>query len=81
MAQRSWQWGEDPQDLHHFTGNSPWSARQSIRAVQRDVLPRAEFHTETALIIDESADEKSGTVSAGAGPNTAAARARSMNAR
>jgi SRSO17 transposase len=67
MAQISRQLGEDPQDLHHFMSNSPWSARQLIGAIQRDVLQRTEFRTEAALIIDESADEKSGTVSAGAG--------------
>jgi SRSO17 transposase len=61
MAQMSRQFGEDPQDLHHFMSNSPWSARQLIRAIQRDVLQRAAFHTAAALIIDESADEKSGT--------------------
>jgi SRSO17 transposase len=67
MAQMSRQLGEDPQDLHHFMSNSPWSARQLISAIQHDVLQHTEFRTEAALIIDESADEKSGTVSAGAG--------------
>jgi len=67
MAHISRTVGIDAQDLQHFMSNSPWSARRLINAVQRDAIQRPEFQQEAGLIIDESADEKSGTVSAGAG--------------
>jgi SRSO17 transposase len=67
MAHISRTVGIDSQDLQHFMSNSPWSARRLISAVQRDVIQRPEFQEEAGLIIDESADEKSGTASAGAG--------------
>jgi SRSO17 transposase len=67
MAGMSQKLGISSQNLQHFISNSPWPARAMIEAVQREVAQRPEFQQEAGLIIDESADEKSGTVSAGAG--------------
>lgn len=55
-----------PQNMHHFMSNSPWSGPNLTMAVQHKVSERAEFQ-EAMLIIDESADEKGGQWSAGAG--------------
>ncbi len=56
----------DPQNMHHFMSNSPWSGYNLTMAVQQKVAKRAEFQ-EAILIVDESADEKAGQSSAGAG--------------
>lgn len=55
------------QNLHHFMSNSPWSSAGLIAAIQAKVKARPEFQTETMLLVDESADEKAGEQSAGAG--------------
>ncbi len=55
-----------PQNMQHFMSNSPWSGPNLIAAVQDKVVGRVEFQ-EAVLIIDESADEKAGECSAGAG--------------
>ena len=55
------------QNLHHFMSNSPWSGPGLIRGVQAQVGQEAEFEEEAMLIIDESANEKKGDQSAGAG--------------
>jgi len=57
----------EPQNIHHFMSNSPWSGAGLIKAVQAKVKQRAEFQSGAMLLIDESADEKSGQHSAGAG--------------
>lgn len=54
------------QSMHHFMSNSPWSGRDLIEALQGDMLASGVF-TEAVLVIDESADEKSGTTTVGAG--------------
>lgn len=54
------------QNMQHFISNSPWSARSLIGALQDDIGAEAAF-AESVLVIDESADEKSGMYSAGAG--------------
>ena len=56
----------EPQNMHHFMSNSPWSGPNLIAAIQDKVAKRAEFET-AMLLIDESADEKGGEWSAGAG--------------
>ena len=54
------------QAMHHFISNSPWSAREVLDEVQRQVAARAEVHSGAVLILDESADEKAGQCSVGA---------------
>jgi len=55
-----------PQNMHHFMSNSPWSGPKLTMAVQHKVAGRAELQ-EAMLMVDESADEKAGQWSAGAG--------------
>jgi SRSO17 transposase len=54
------------QNMQHFMSQSPWSGRAVIEQVQQAVNERLEFQG-GILILDESADEKSGDKSAGAG--------------
>jgi len=55
------------QNMHHFMSNSPWSGQELITAVQDDVKQHPEFQGGAMLVLDESADEKAGPHSAGAG--------------
>lgn len=55
------------QNMHHFMSNSPWSGPGLVSALQAKVKARPEFQNGTMLLIDESADEKGGDQSAGAG--------------
>jgi SRSO17 transposase len=55
------------QNIHHFMSNSPWSGPGLVAAVQDAVNQHAEFQSGAILVLDESADEKSGAHSAGAG--------------
>jgi len=55
-----------PQNMQHFMSNSPWCGSNLIAAIQDKVAKRAEFEP-AMLLIDESADEKGGEWSAGAG--------------
>ncbi len=55
-----------PQNMQHFMSNSPWSGPKLTMAVQHKVAGRAELQ-EAMLMVDESADEKAGQWSAGAG--------------
>ncbi|MCQ3973780.1 MAG: IS701 family transposase [Anaerolineae bacterium] len=59
--------GTGEQNLHHFMSNSPWSGSGLVTGIQAKVKGRAEFQTGAMLLIDESADEKAGDQSAGAG--------------
>jgi len=54
------------QNMQHFMSNSPWSGRALIEQVQQGIVERPELQG-GMLILDESADEKSGDSSAGAG--------------
>jgi SRSO17 transposase len=54
------------QNMQHFMSNSPWSGRALIEHVQQAIVERPELQG-GLLILDESADEKSGDRSAGAG--------------
>lgn len=67
MAHIGRQTGVGEQNMHHFMSNSPWSGPGLIQTLQAKVKDRPEFQRETMLLIDESADEKGGTQSAGAG--------------
>lgn len=54
------------QNLQHFISNSPWSGRSLIEAIQDEIKVHAAFQ-QAVLVLDESAEEKSGPESAGAG--------------
>ena len=54
------------QNLQHFVSNSPWSAASLIEAVQCEIRVHPAFQ-KAILVLDESAEEKSGGESAGAG--------------
>jgi SRSO17 transposase len=54
------------QNLQHFISNSPWSASALIEAVQREIQSHPAFQG-AILVLDESAEEKAGPESAGAG--------------
>ena len=54
------------QNMQHFMSNSPWSGRELVEQVQAAIMERRELQG-GMLILDESADEKSGDNSAGAG--------------
>jgi SRSO17 transposase len=54
------------QNMQHFMSNSPWSGRAVIEQVQQGIVERPALQGRI-LILDESADEKSGDSSAGAG--------------
>jgi SRSO17 transposase len=57
--------GVDEQNMQHFMSQSPWSARAMIEQMQSEVMNRQELMG-GVLILDESADAKSGEMSAGA---------------
>lgn len=55
------------QNVQHFMSNSPWSGQNLVAGVQDEVKAHAEFQSNAMLILDESANEKAGPHSAGAG--------------
>jgi SRSO17 transposase len=57
----------DGQALQQFMSDSPWEAASVLRQIQSDIRARPELQTGGGLILDESADEKAGGHSAGAG--------------
>jgi SRSO17 transposase len=67
MAKIGRQAGISPQNMQHFISNSPWSYSALIRAIQEDILRHAEFQSGAILVLDESAEQKAGEHSAGAG--------------
>jgi SRSO17 transposase len=54
------------QNLQHFVSNSSWSGTDVIEAVQDEIKVHPAFQ-EAVLVLDESAEEKAGEHSAGAG--------------
>jgi len=56
-----------PQNMQHFISNSPWSHSALIQAIQKDILRHPEFQSGAILVLDESAAQKAGEHSAGAG--------------
>jgi SRSO17 transposase len=54
------------QNMQQFISDSPWSGRDLIGALQTDIGFREEFSEESVFLIDESAEEKAGSHSAGA---------------
>lgn len=55
------------QNMHHFMSNSPWSGPLLISKVQEEIGQQDEFQSGSVLLLDESADDKSGGRSVGAG--------------
>ncbi len=55
------------QNMHHFMSNSPWSGPVLIQQMQEDVAQQDEFQKGSVLLLDESADDKAGRHSVGAG--------------
>lgn len=67
IAQIGRQANIDPQNMQHFISNSPWSHSALIQAIQEDILRHPEFQSGAMLVLDESAEQKAGGHSAGAG--------------
>ena len=59
--------GVPTQNMQQFISDSPWSGSDLIAVLQQDITLHPHFQEESILIIDESADEKAGEHSAGAG--------------
>lgn len=53
-------------NMQHFMSNSPWSGQALVEQVQQSIVARRELYG-GILMLDESAHEKSGDSSAGAG--------------
>jgi len=66
MAEVGRKTGVSEQNMQHFMSQSPWSARAMIEQMQSEVMNRQELMG-GILILDESADAKSGKMSAGSG--------------
>lgn len=58
--------GVSGQNLQHFVSNSSWSDEKVILAVENEIKVHPAFQT-SILVLDESAEEKAGRHSAGAG--------------
>lgn len=58
---------DDGQNLQQFMSDSPWLAQTAIQQVQREIAATPALSTGGVLLLDESADEKAGPKSAGAG--------------
>jgi SRSO17 transposase len=67
MANISRKTGIPIQNMQHFISNSPWPARSLIGAIRDEIKGHPEFQVGAVLVLDESADEKAGDHSAGAG--------------
>ena len=66
MANIARQTGMDEQETQHFISDSPWSGPGLIEAVQQAVQVHPEFACGAMLVVDESAEEKTGGQSAAA---------------
>jgi SRSO17 transposase len=58
---------DDGQAVQHFMSDSPWRGQAVIQQVQRELATTPELCTGGVLLLDESADDKAGEQSAGAG--------------
>lgn len=67
MAQISRKLGLEGQNMQQFISDSPWSGRGLIQAVQGQIKQHPIWEQGAIRVIDESADEKAGETSAGAG--------------
>jgi len=66
MAEMARETGVAEKNMQHFMSHSPWSGMGLIAEVQRGIVRRSEL-AGGILVLDESADEKAGEASAGAG--------------
>jgi len=58
--------GQSGENIQHFMTNSPWEAQPVYRQVQAEISATPELRQGGMLLLDESADAKSGTQTAGA---------------
>ena len=59
--------GISEQNMQHFMSNSPWDSQAMIEAVQAEIRACPIFEQDSVLVLDESADDKAGKQSVGAG--------------
>ncbi len=59
--------GISEQNMHHYIRESPWSGPFMVNKVANEIAGHPYFASGSVLILDESADDKAGKVSAGAG--------------
>ena len=59
--------GVSGENIQHFMSNSPWSGEMAIAQVQEEIKGVPELQQGSVLLLDESADEKAGAKSVGAG--------------
>ena len=59
--------GVPEQNMHHYISESPWPGPGVIAQVRNEIAQHPYFAHESVLILDESADDKAGQGSAGAG--------------
>jgi SRSO17 transposase len=55
------------ENIQHFMSNSPWSAQAAMEQVQQEIKSTPDLKRGGVVILDESADQKAGDRSAGAG--------------
>jgi SRSO17 transposase len=55
------------ENIQHFMSNSPWSGRAVMEQVQQEIKSTPNLKRGSVVILDESADQKAGDKSAGAG--------------
>jgi len=58
---------DDGQNLQYFVSESPWATQTVLQQVQDEIRGTPALATGGVLLLDESADEKAGPTSAGAG--------------
>lgn len=59
--------GNSGQNMQHFMTNSPWSAQSVLIKVRQEIAQVPEFASGGMLLLDESADKKASSKSAGCG--------------
>jgi SRSO17 transposase len=59
--------GVTVENMQHFMSNSPWSAQGAMEQVQQEIKSTPDLRRGGVVILDESADQKAGDKSAGAG--------------
>lgn len=57
----------DGQAMQHFMSNSPWSPDEVYKQIQEEIADTPELRSGGVAILDDTADEKAGSVSAGSG--------------
>jgi SRSO17 transposase len=67
MARRLMDPEDDGQRIQYFISESPWSGPAVMRQIQQEIAATPELRTGGVVLLDESADEKAGVHSAGAG--------------